>query len=264
METIGNVIQDLLKKTSPPAASSEFCSLCGLNVPNETVMIGSRTITVNGRCPDCGEVGEQMERRNQSINKQSELDVLRRQMGVPERYLRASFADFREETAAQKRVGAQLRTFIDGGWQGSPGLLLLGNVGTAKTLLGAALVNHWLDHHGNRSARFYTMLELVRRVKTTWSTESFEAEALAYQRLRDLSLLVIDEIGVQFGSAAEKTIFTEVINRRYNALHPTVLIGNLTIAECAEALGDRVVDRIRDGGHALAFTWPSQRGVKNC
>jgi DNA replication protein DnaC len=83
-----------------------------------------------------------------------------------------------------------------------------------------------------------------------------------YRRLTDLSLLVIDEIGVQFGSQAEKTIFAELINRRYSALKPTVLIGNLTIKELSEAIGERVLDRFRDGGHTVTFTWPSQRGIK--
>jgi hypothetical protein len=40
------------------------------------------------------------------------------------------------------------------------------------------------------------------------------------------------------------------------------LIGNLTITDLEAALGERVVDRFRDGGHTLSFTWSSQRGVK--
>lgn len=229
-------------------------------MPDETVTIGSRTISVPGQCPACTEERKQIELCNKQFEEHNVRMVLRRQAGVPERYLNKSLDDFREETPAQQRIGEQLRVFISGGWKGSPGLLFLGNLGTGKTMLGAALINHWLEHHGSRSARFYTMLELVRRVKATWGQDSVETESLAYQRLADLSLLIIDEIGVQFGSQAERTIFTEVINRRYNALHPTILISNLTLDECVEALGDRVVDRFRDGGHALAFSWQSQRG----
>lgn len=246
----------------PLAVSSQPCPLHGLDMPGETVMIGSLTISVPGRCPACEDERKQLELRNKQVEAHNVRMVLRRQAGVPERYLNKTMDDFREETPAQKRVGEQLRAFVSGGWEGSPGLLFLGNVGTAKTMLGAALVNYWLDHHGSRSARFYTTLELVRRVKATWGQDSVETESLAYQRLADLPLLIIDEIGVQFGSQAEHTIFSEVINRRYNALQPTILIGNLTLEECVEVLGERVVDRFRDGGHALAFTWPSQRGMK--
>jgi DNA replication protein DnaC len=262
MEKAGSVIPDSLTKIMPPAPSSHRCSVHDLEVPDEHVTIGARTFSVNGTCQACVNAGTPMDSQTQPRDKENARDVLRRQVGVPERYLRASFGDFREETEDQQRVGEQLRTFVAGGWKGSPGLLLLGNVGTAKTLLGAALVNHWLDQHGARSARFYTLLELVRRVKATWSQDSFETEILAYQRLRHFPLLVIDEIGVQWGTPPEKTIFTEVINHRYNALHPTVLIGNLTIEECTDVVGDRVMDRFRDGGHLLAFTWPSQRGAK--
>lgn len=244
----------------PPEASNRTCRLHGLEVPEETVPFLDRTVAVSGRCPACEKAQKETDLYDQDRNKARERDELRRKMGVPERYLHASLTDLREETKAQEEVGTQVRRFVAGGWGGSPGLLFLGNVGTAKTMMGAALVNHWLEHHGKQSARFYTMLSLLRRVKATWK-DSVETEEMAYQRLADLRLLVIDEIGVQFGSQAENAIFTEVINRRYNALHPTILIGNLTLEECAEVLGERVVDRFRDGGHALAFTWPSQRGI---
>ena len=101
----------------------------------------------------------------------------------------------------------------------------------------------------------------MRRIKATWNPNSSETDSKVYQHLKDIPLLVIDEIGVQFGSSTEKMIFTEVINERYNAIHPTVLIGNLTIQECTEALGERIMDRFREGGHALAFTWSSHRGI---
>ena len=221
-----------------------------------------RTFPIEGRCPACVEAEQEMGPRNQNLEKQSERDRIRRQMGVPERYLKASFTDFREDTEGQQQVGQRLREFVDGGWRQSPGLLFTGNVGTAKTLLGSALVNHWLDHYGSQSARFCTMLGLMRRIKATWDPESFETEAILLQRLRDLPLLVIDEIGVQFGSKAESVLFTDIINERYSIPRPTVLITNLTIKECASELGDRVLDRLRDGGHTLIFDWPSQRGLR--
>lgn len=256
------MIPDLLTKTTPSEPSSWHCSQHNCEVPNEVLAIGSRQIAVRVECPACAEVRRKSDPIMQSTERHETKMQLRRERGVPERYLHASFRNFREETPAQQCVGNEIRAFVNGGWQGSPGLLFLGNVGTAKTLLGSALVNHWLDQYGMKSARFCTILELALRVKATWNHNSFETESMAYQRLRDLPLLVIDEIGVQFGSPAEKTIFTEVINQRYNALHPTILIGNLTINECTEVLGERVMDRFRDGGHVLVFSWPSQRGAK--
>ncbi|MCS6291149.1 MAG: ATP-binding protein [Nitrospira sp.] len=262
MEQVGSVVPGLLTKTMQLAASSQHCELHGLDVAMQTVTIVGKTISVKGQCPACLEAHSTGQPPDNNLKDFSTRVQLRRQAGVPERYLHASLDDFHEETPAQKQVAKQLRSFIDGEWRSSPGLLFLGGIGTAKTLLGAALVNYWLNQHGARSAHFYTVMNLLRRVKATWNPDAIESESLVYQRLSVLPLLVVDEIGVQFGSPTEKTILTEIVNSRYNALHPTVLIANLTITECVEVLGERVMDRFRDGGHALAFTWPSQRGIR--
>ena len=240
--------------------SSWHCIQHDREVAYELQPIGSHQITVRGDCPDC--VKETRETGTSIRNRKLEEDtiLLRRRAGVPERYLQASLKEFREETMEQQQVAQRLREFVGGGWQQSPGLLFTGTVGTAKTFLGSALTNHWLDHYGSQSARFCTMLGLMRRIKAAWDPDSVETETILLRRLNELPILVIDEIGVQFGSKAESVLFTDIINERYNFLRPTILITNLTTQECHKELGDRVMDRLRDGGHALAFTWPSQRG----
>ena len=40
-------------------------------------------------------------------------------------------------------------------------------------------------------------------------------------------LLILDEVGVQFGSETEKMILFEIINGRYEQLKPTIVISNL-------------------------------------
>lgn len=73
-------------------------------------------------------------------------------------------------------------------------------------------------------------------------------------------LLIIDEIGVQFGSDAEKLIMFEIINTRYERMKPTILISNQSKEELAAFIGERVIDRMNDGGGCtLAFTWDSYR-----
>ena len=75
-------------------------------------------------------------------------------------------------------------------------------------------------------------------------------------------LLILDEVGVQFGSDAEKLILFEIINTRYQDMKPTILISNLTLVELGKYIGERVVDRMREGGGAiLSFDWDSYRGA---
>lgn len=76
-----------------------------------------------------------------------------------------------------------------------------------------------------------------------------------------LDLLIIDEVGVQFGSPSELAILQEVINTRYESMLPTILISNLTLDQMKESIGERIVDRVTDGGrNRLTFGWESFRG----
>lgn len=75
-----------------------------------------------------------------------------------------------------------------------------------------------------------------------------------------LDLLIIDEVGVQFGTPAEITILQEIINARYESILPTILISNLTFEQLKESIGERIVDRVTDGGrNCTVFGWESYR-----
>jgi DNA replication protein DnaC len=73
--------------------------------------------------------------------------------------------------------------------------------------------------------------------------------------------LIIDEVGMQFGSDTEKMIIFDIIDGRYNNMLPTILISNLELSEVKELIGDRSIDRLReDGGVVVAMKWASNRG----
>ena len=63
-------------------------------------------------------------------------------------------------------------------------------------------------------------------------------------------LLILDEVGVQFGSETEKMILFEIINGRYEQLKPTIVINSNLRRALTDYLGERVVDRLREGGGA--------------
>ena len=106
------------------------------------------------------------------------------------------------------------------------------------------------------------MLDAVRSVKETWRPGSEHSERKAIGRFYEPDLLILDEVGVQFGSEAEKIILYDIINGRYERVLPTILISNLPEAELGAYLGDRVLDRMSEGGGVtLAFDWPSKRAT---
>ena len=143
--------------------------------------------------------------------------------------------------------------------------ILLGNHGTGKNML-AALVCKTLAATGH-TALHTTVSRLIRRVRQSWRSGATETEEEALARMVEPDLLVVDEVGVQAGSANEQHILTEVINDRYESMKPTLLISNLAFDELENLLGARIIDRFYEGGSfILHFGWESfrKRGRKDC
>jgi DNA replication protein DnaC len=140
-------------------------------------------------------------------------------------------------------------------------LILIGGVGTGKTMLTSGLVCDLIvDGHKPAIRR---VIDIIRKLKNTWRKDSEITEDQLIDNLVDLDLLIIDEIGVQFGSDTEKMFIFDIIDGRYNKMKPTILVSNLTLEGIKECIGDRCVDRLReDGGKVIAFDFDSQRGRK--
>jgi DNA replication protein DnaC len=139
-------------------------------------------------------------------------------------------------------------------------LILCGGVGAGKTHLAVGIAHRVIAM--GRIAVFTSVLGAIRSVKETYSKGSQITEAQAIDNLTKPDLLILDEVGVQFGSDTEKMILFEIINGRYEKLRPTIVISNLAKEPLTEYLGERVVDRLREGGGRMViFDWPSYRRI---
>jgi len=97
-------------------------------------------------------------------------------------------------------------------------------------------------------------------IKETYSRSSDKTEKQVLDKLRTVDLLILDEVGVQFGTETEKILFYQIINGRYENVLPTILISNLDEKRLSEYIGERCIDRLREGGGAvIAFGWESYR-----
>jgi hypothetical protein len=126
-----------------------------------------------------------------------------------------------------------------------------------KTHLACALLDR-LARSGRR-VRYATVSDMVREIRDTWRKGSEKREAQVVEELSTVDLLVVDEVGVQFGSESEKTQLTELFDLRYRQLKPTVVISNLNKPDLEQVLGERVLDRLRERGCVVVFDWASWR-----
>jgi DNA replication protein DnaC len=111
-----------------------------------------------------------------------------------------------------------------------------------------------------KTCRMIRVIDLVRKIKETWSRGSDISEQQIIDQFASVDLLVLDEVGIQFGTDTEKLFMFDVIDLRYQRNLPTVLISNLAVEDIANAVGSRVVDRLREnGGKYIAMKWDSKR-----
>ena len=203
---------------------------------------------------------EEQERSQQAIDEEaaqlSRKSILRRhraslgpRTGWPEKYLEAvrdpptgsqwidSFA------AAKDRVAKN-------------GIVVLyGRRGSGKTRMAAELAVVVGD------SRYRTAMRFFLEVRSTFRKGSERSEMDVIDELATADLLILDEIQERGETPFEDRLLTHVIDARYAAMKPTILIANLTKAELAESLGKSIVDRARENGKSIEFNWSSYRGI---
>jgi DNA replication protein DnaC len=109
------------------------------------------------------------------------------------------------------------------------------------------------------SSRYRTAMRFFLEVRATFRKDSERSEMDVIDELAKADLLILDEIQERGETAFEDRLLTHIIDARYAAMRPTVLIANLTKAELSRSLGDSIVDRARENGKSIEFTWPSYR-----
>lgn len=224
-----------------------------------------RELVFNSACPEClksrlADVKRQI--AEIELSKKSEkIDRLRANSGIPARFSTVRFSNF-ESTPENNLALRTCQRYADK-WQdrakSGGGLVLCGRPGTGKNHLACAIAHQVIEQH-QADVFLTTAMRILRKVKSTWSkaSEQSEDEVIAFYSKQDL--LIIDEIGVQFGSESEQMILFEIINNRYEAMRPTILISNLPENELSAFIGERVLDRMREGqGAVVNFTWESYR-----
>lgn len=243
---------------------AEICTKHGINLKKALCK------SVSDWCPECSTENqtrrdqEEMERRKTEHfeHMKSRLISVAR---LPDRFSDCSFDNYEPRAAGQQSALNQCQEFVQSVIAGNDNSLILsGAVGTGKTHLGCAIANAIIGRIIDRqcfdvgNVHYLTVPSLINEVRATWGNYgSSEDEIL--DRYGHSYLLILDEAGVQRGSDDEHRILFGVINRRYENQLPTVVITNLAVSSLGRAMGERVVDRLRENGKAVTFDWPSYR-----
>lgn len=193
-------------------------------------------------------------------SKESEIALLKLLSGVSLRFQSSSFENF-NKTKEKDLVVEYAKNFQIQKELGTS-LILCGTTGTGKTHLSSALAFYLIENFQTKVV-YTKAFDVLRAVKETYNKKPQYTFAQVQKRYAEIDLLIIDEVGVQFGTDTEKQILFEIINERYENLRPTILITNLSMVNLKEFAGDRVIDRLKEnGGKIIIFSGESFRGKK--
>ena len=205
-------------------------------------------------CPEC--------------NKERQLQGLMARAGIPPRFRIRSLDSYDCDNPGQQRALAICRRYVDefaDRLANGHSLIMSGSAGTGKTHLAIGIAIELL--RVGRKIRYGTVSDIIRELRQTWGDDAQETEQDWFKRMISLDLLVIDEIGVQYGTESEQIILFEIINKRYEQMKPLLIMSNLPIKATEENkgltlqkyLGERAYDRLCEGGALIKFDWPSHR-----
>lgn len=218
-------------------------------------------------CTTCRAESEEAEKREReaaaaAVRRSSHMARLGR-AGIPERFQDRTLENFIAENSDQRRAldfALSYTANVEEAWKTGRCALFIGKPGTGKTHL-AIGIDRKVMQLPNADVLFITVMRAIRSIKDTWAKGSEQSETQAIAALVAPDLLILDEVGVQYGSDFEKNMLFDVLNDRYEKRRPTFFLSNLTKDEVAAYLGERVMDRLReDGGAVIPFTWNSYRG----
>lgn len=218
-------------------------------------------------CPQCSEIRQRA--RDEQIQREEaekhQAAMLERKLGaslIPRRFQGKTFDQFHAGTPKQRKVLATCQAYAENfrdNYDAGRCLILLGKPGTGKTHLAASIADHVI-RSASASAVYRTVSGILTYIKGSYDRDVEYSEAEAFASLVKPALLIIDEVGATKPTEFEQATLFQIINGRYEEQKPTVVISNLDPHELPAALGERCVDRLREGGGiALVFDWKSVR-----
>lgn len=254
----------IISKTKPNPVETANCEKHGdyeyryLHLPhNDKYMVSDYC----AKCADEQALAAKLHEEKENAARSMEREKLHRERvrvnaGISKRNLYKTFDDYKCDNEGQAKAKNDCERFVKE-FPCEKSMIMVGGVGTGKTLLASAMLDSLVD---NNRCEIIKVIDLIRHLKSTWAKDSENTEEDLIKYYCKLDLLILDEVGSQFGSDTEKLFIFDIIDGRYQDMKQTVLISNLDIDGIKDVIGERCVDRLREGGGSMiAFDWKSSR-----
>ena len=219
------------------------------------------------RCPECSKVFEERHKKQAEEQRVRQIEASRihrhENSQIPLRFKTRRLDNYVVENDGQARALGICRSYAES-WpkvsKDGTGLIFSGKAGSGKTHLACSIAHEVIEQGGN--VQFATVAEVMRKIKSSFSKDAETTEQELINHFSNMQLLILDEVGMDYGTDFNKALIFEILNNRYENMLPTILLTNLDAQALVEYMGERLVDRMREGGgRMVSFTWDSYRGT---
>ena len=153
-------------------------------------------------------------------------------------------------------------------------LILCGDRGRGKTQMATYLASRkavnrramgWEHQPKAKVPRYYSAHDLMQAIRGEFSDikDQCQQSLMTLGNASGCSLLVIDEFSELMGSDYNKRTLTNLLDRRYRAMLPTIIITNTHSDAVADEVGRSIYDRCNESGATVDCDWASYRTKPN-
>ena len=217
------------------------------------------------RCPECEKENELRAKNDEEKRRIAQIEANKmechKRSKIPPRFKSRRFDNYVVEQDAQAKALNICKTYAVE-WakvkQAGTGLIFSGKAGSGKTHLACSIAHEVIEQ--GAKVQFATVAEVMRQIKSSFSKDSETTEQQEIDHFSSIDLLILDEVGMDYGTDFNKALIFEILNKRYENVLPTILLTNLDADALIEYMGERLVDRMRENkGRMVSFTWDSYR-----
>ena len=236
---------------------------CEIHGEYEAQEVLAGNVRIFSRCPACESATNKAIEADEAYRKAQASQSNMITSGIPKKYTDSKISNLisssEEHRKALLRAERYVAAFASLKVEGVS-MIFFGTPGTGKTHLACAIAIGIIKQ--GFAAKYITAFDLLNEISDTFRTK--ESTRSVVDKYTGTDLLVLDEVGIQYGKDHDSIWIYKVINSRYVNNRPTIVISNLDQAELEAFLGAPTYDRLQEGkGAAIPFYWDSYRRKPN-
>lgn len=215
----------------------------------------SREIVVPCICKCMKEEHDEAQAKRAEFEDQDRISRLRSKAFLDQQMLEFTFA---ADDNANKKISDALKRYCENFprfRREGKGVILYGSVGTGKSFLTACVVNELVSR--GYSCQMTTFSRLTNQIGALW-----DGKQEFIDNLTQLSLIAIDDLGVERDTEYMNENVTTIVDALYTAKVPMIITSNYTPKQMTEEMDirrKRIFDRILERCHPIEMTGESRR-----